>query len=422
MPSYGLAVVAGSMHGRAEITLIDRSLAVPFGADGYGVELDISHQAISDAHNASRGGFDVVAIQVHTGNLLASATFLEELRESGGNAKVIVGGPSANIVFRLFSKRRLADQFYFGDASTALEHLGTEDRAPTNMLLAGCEAITAPYLKATGQWRTPDFKALYGRAFSVVPFLSTVGCPYNCSFCSSRKDQLGFSLLKNIEDDLGRLIDAHRPKLIRFNDSTLNGHRATFEGILSLLEQYQPRIRWGAYISLSGLRVGDVCRMADAGCAYAYIGIESGVSDIRAGQKKMFSDLHAVRIAKEMRECNIAVLASFIVGLPGEDVESIERTEELLLSIYPAAAHVFAFEERCGLSELPEEHEYWRALLSRTNHRTLAPQHSNPLMSWHQTLESVEQLKASLARNGILDSESALVRLLVTDKPKLEQN
>lgn len=418
MPNLGLSVVASGLTEFADVELLDRSIDPASSGEGYDITLDCSDEIVTDASYALDSDFDVIGLQVHTGNLLESAEFLEIIRRQKIRAKVVIGGPSANLVYRTFSGRNLADYFVFGEGASAFRALATSSEIPTNALIAseGHLPAFAPYERAKDVPPPPNFKMLYGYDFDILPYLSTTGCIFNCSFCTSRRDIVGFQFRHEQDSVLEEYIELHRPRFIRFNDSSFNGHRPTFRRMVKSLISTKRPVQWGAYIALDSLREDEIPRMSASGCAYVYIGLESGDEFVRKNQNKRFEDVKAARLIQKLKYYGIKVLASFIIGLPGETSQSINKTRRLIELLEPDAVHFFPYEDRHSLSELVGQGEYWTALLGRTTHRILSPQNQSGFETWNETLKAVADLKEYFSSQGTFVGESDLVRHLLGGK------
>ena len=120
-----------------------RSLAVELAdcsndletSDGYG-SLSPSPEYIQrQVSKICAGGYDFACFQIHSGNLLASSLILENLASEPAKPQIVIGGPSANIVYLPYSRRGLANYYFFGDsAETLFDFLVGGNSRPENML------------------------------------------------------------------------------------------------------------------------------------------------------------------------------------------------------------------------------------------------------------------------------------------------
>ena len=171
------------------------------------------------------------------------------------------------------------------------------------------------------------------------------GCPYECVFCSApawtgRKvryrdpmrcvdeiedlAELGFSEI-TIEDDLFTLYRKH------------------FLAVCGELVRRDTGIRWNAFSRVDTITPEIVGAMAEAGCHAICFGVESGSQDVLDLVKK-HSSLAKVRDAIRMaQEVGINVLASFIIGLPGETEETIRETVAFAESLRQEFGSLYGF-------------------------------------------------------------------------------
>lgn len=410
MPNYGIATVASPLLDHCAVELADCSNDLET-SDGYG-SLSPSPEYIQrQVSKICAGGYDFACFQIHSGNLLASSLILENLASEPAKPQIVIGGPSANIVYLPYSRRGLADYYFFGDsAETLFDFLVGGNSRPENMLRQEFKGTISPYRTPRRVWPYPDFARLYPNAeFLMMPILLTTGCAFDCAFCTSRRSLLGFNAIEDPRTLLQDFMAKYRPRLIRFNDSSFNAQRGTFLSALETLAEASHPVKWGAYTSLAAMRESDVQKMERARCAYVYIGLENADHAIRSSQRKGFSLSKAASMIRLLKEAGIAVLLSVIVGLPGENVDSIKRTEAFVLEAAPAAINVFCYEDRPELAPLYGDLVFWRTLLGRTANKRLAPQSHIESMTWNQVVEESLRLRDMFTRAGILYGEHALV-------------
>lgn len=162
--------------------------------------------------------------------------------------------------------------------------------------------------------------------------LTTLGCPFNCDFCSKpvfgslfRRRNLD-AVFEEIEDirDLG-----YDSLWIADDTLTLNPHH---------LEAFCTRmngnmVSWSCLSRSTGINERIAHMMKDAGCRRVYLGLETGNQTTLELMNKKATLEDGVNAVHQFHNAGIEVAAFFIVGYPGETVSSIEETFQLALSL-----------------------------------------------------------------------------------------
>jgi len=162
--------------------------------------------------------------------------------------------------------------------------------------------------------------------------ITTLGCPFNCDFCS--KPIFG-SLFRH------RNLDAVFEEIQQIRNlgyDSLWVADDTFTLDISFLEQFCQRIacegiRWTCLSRCNGIDESITRMMKDAGCQRVYLGLESGSQRILELMNKKFRLEEGINAVYQFRKAGIEVSGFFIVGYPGETIESIEETCKLSLSL-----------------------------------------------------------------------------------------
>ena len=156
------------------------------------------------------------------------------------------------------------------------------------------------------------------------------GCPYKCAFCSkgpsfkARDVDLVIKEIETLRFDLDY-------KAIMFFDDTFILDKIRVMQICDCLKQMN--MVWRCFVRADlvikhGLDLLDV--MADSGCVEVGMGIESGSNTI-------LSNINKGETVEEIKEAigmiqgkGIRVKGFFIIGLPGESVDTIDATHSFL--------------------------------------------------------------------------------------------
>ena len=90
---------------------------------------------------------------------------------------------------------------------------------------------------------------------------------------------------------------------------------------------------WSCLSRVDSIRDESAELMHNAGCVKIYLGVESGSDRTLLLMKKHFKVKEASRMVRRMEKANIKIGAFFIVGYPGETIDSIKKTFEFSLSL-----------------------------------------------------------------------------------------
>lgn len=162
--------------------------------------------------------------------------------------------------------------------------------------------------------------------------ITSRGCPFSCIFCSS--SQLYGKVWRartpeNVVQELKLLRNKYKIREIEFLDDTFTLDRRRAEKICELIIKQNLDISWSASSRVNTLDPELATKMRKAGCHTIYLGIESGsqkILDLIGKGIKLSQSFRAVEIA---RKAGLNTLGTFIIGIPGETVETIKKTINL---------------------------------------------------------------------------------------------
>jgi anaerobic magnesium-protoporphyrin IX monomethyl ester cyclase len=160
----------------------------------------------------------------------------------------------------------------------------------------------------------------------------TLGCPFNCDFCS--RPVFG-NLFRRRDLDL---VFAEIDQIRRLGYDSLWIADDNFTLNLSFLRDFcqrmvGQRIGWSCLSRVTGINADIAYMMKAAGCRRVYLGLETGDQATLDLMNKKASVEESTSAVHQFRQAGIEVAAFFIVGYPGETVASIEKTFELALSL-----------------------------------------------------------------------------------------
>jgi radical SAM superfamily enzyme YgiQ (UPF0313 family) len=183
--------------------------------------------------------------------------------------------------------------------------------------------------------------------------MACLGCKYSCAFCHESADHLLYSrpkLLQRRVEHVMKELDLRFEQgfeAVFFDDSTFTQNRRWLDGLLDAMLAHrhsQGWLEWGCQTTVIDLDANLVTRMADAGCTYIYIGVESVRPQAQVVQKarraQRTGETWATllqRVAGWCSQAGIRVGTSLQFGL-GETPEDRAETLELIARLYEQGA------------------------------------------------------------------------------------
>ena len=175
--------------------------------------------------------------------------------------------------------------------------------------------------------------------------MTSRGCPSKCTFCdravfgSTYRERSANNIIEEIEE----LIYKIGAKEIRFFDDTFTFNKQRVFEICAKLKEHRIRIPWTCLTRVTDVS-GDMFKtMRKAGCWQVLFGLESGDDRMLKLLKKgntVEQNKRAVYLAKKS---GLSVRADFIMGTPGETLESLKHTLEFAIELKVDYAHFNKF-------------------------------------------------------------------------------
>ena len=175
------------------------------------------------------------------------------------------------------------------------------------------------------------YRFSFARQAPFATVLTDYGCPWPCTFCVI--STLGHST-RPVEDVLEE-VDALRASgthELFVADQTFGVRR---ERALQLCEEFQVRgdLSWTAFTRPDLADDELLSAMRSAGCHTLIMGVESADDAVLEACKKGYATSAVKGAFERTRAHGIRTVGTFVVGLPEETEESIEKTLELALAL-----------------------------------------------------------------------------------------
>lgn len=168
-----------------------------------------------------------------------------------------------------------------------------------------------------------------------VSVITGRGCPYGCIFClggriMGRKVRLRSP--RKIVDEIEEILSYGMTR-INIADDLFTSSKQKVKALCREIKERRVTFSWSAFARVDTVDAEMLTWMREAGCDSVSFGIESGNAEMlkRIGKGITLEDVRrAVRFTKEV---GIIAHASFMVGLPGESLETLRETSNFAQSL-----------------------------------------------------------------------------------------
>jgi len=337
-PPLGLAYIASVLRQSHEVKIIDPN---------------ILNYTIGDVEEELRSfNPDVVGITSVTPSIYEAYKVAETAKKVREDCIVVLGGPHATFMPReTMEECKYIDIIVRGEGEETTKELieNIEKGAPLN----GVKGITfrkkngiidtepRPFIKNIDDIPFPsrDLLPMHLYKFNGVKYttmLTSRGCPFKCSFCSSSRLFGGYwrgRSPENVLEEMKTVYEEYGIRNIEFMDDTFTLNQERAEKICDEIIKQGWDISWGASSRVDTLSKRLVEKMKKAGCWILFLGIESGSQKILDAIGKRITLEQVKKAVKILKDAGIQVLGSFIIGFLQDTKETIKETIKFAKSL-----------------------------------------------------------------------------------------
>jgi len=296
-----------------------------------------------------QNGYDAVGVSITSRTYGEAIEISRKFRQSHPNVPIIFGGPHVSIMRQDILKEPVIDLAVYGEGEITFNEIINLIRKRNS--LSNIEALSKieglifrnsdsivvnPPRPLISDLDTLPFPAHHlfplKRYEGKMPMITSRGCPYACAFCSSSQiwgRKWRPRSPKNIIEEIKYILREFGTYPIDFHDDSFN---IDLKRVNALCDEFlinNLKVPWG----VRGFRVDKInnhiaTKMQRAGCTHLAIGIESANPQIlkRIGKRETIEQI-AIGI-KILRSAGIKVTGQFMVGNPGETLETVQESIE----------------------------------------------------------------------------------------------
>jgi len=337
-PPLGLAYIASVLRQNHEVKIIDSN---------------ILNYTIGDVEEELRSfNPDVVGITSVTPSIYEAYKVAETAKKVREDCTVVLGGPHATFMPReTMEECKYIDIIVRGEGEETTRELieNIEKGAPLNevkgITFREKNGIidTEPRLFIKNIDNIPfpsrDLLPMHLYKFNGVKYttmLTSRGCPFKCSFCSSSRLFGGYwrgRSPENVLEEMKTVYEEYGIRNIEFMDDTFTLNQERAEKICDEIIKQGWDISWGASSRVDTLSKKLVEKMKKAGCWIIFLGIESGSQKILDAIGKRITLEQVKKAVKILKDAGIQVLGSFIIGFLQDTTETIKETIKFAKSL-----------------------------------------------------------------------------------------
>jgi len=159
--------------------------------------------------------------------------------------------------------------------------------------------------------------------------ITSRGCPFDCSFCMAKlawRNQTRFRNISNVLDEVEENIFKYKLTEFSFHDELFTAKKKRVLDFCTGLLNRGLDISWVCMARTGTVDDEMLKLMKKAGCGKICFGFESGNEHMLKLMNKKANLSSAIHTAKMCKDAGISVEGTFILGYPGETIDTIKDT------------------------------------------------------------------------------------------------
>jgi anaerobic magnesium-protoporphyrin IX monomethyl ester cyclase len=287
---------------------------------------------------------DLLGLTVTTYGFPQTLTYIRKLKQATG-LKILVGGWHLSLYPSETMSHPEIDYAVIGEADPSLPMLmdSIDRRAPLHGIPgiayrteSGDIRVNPPLQEVSGAddlpWparhllKNEAYHNILSRRKNFTAIISAFGCPFRCAFCDQNTKEFRQRSAKDFVDEIDIANRKYGIRDIDVHDSSFTVNRKRVIEITDDLKRRQLDVQFTVRTRVDCVDRDILRRLKDAGCTTIMYGIESGDPEILSILRKGV-DLKKIReVVTWTRRCGIKSLGFFMIGSPGETIETARKT------------------------------------------------------------------------------------------------
>jgi len=174
-------------------------------------------------------------------------------------------------------------------------------------------------------FRERAYRFPFARRPAFATVMTTFGCPFACRFCVAARLPFYVRTVDNVCDELSELRRSGVREIF-FEDYTFGAPRERALELCARMAAFRPRLSWTCFSRVDVCDDRMLSAMKRAGCHTIMFGVESADDAILRAYRKGFTPDAVRRCFARCRRLGLRTVATFILGLPEDTAETLNRT------------------------------------------------------------------------------------------------
>ncbi len=295
-----------------------------------------------------------LAFRTSTPTFLHDLSVAEKARGVLPDAKIVFFGPQASTFPGKFFECKSVDAIVMGEPDLVFARIAKKgfEKAEGVWFRKGGKIVKnapAKPLEKLDELPFPDWSLVQFKNYYLgelvknrTPFLTLLtsrGCPYGCIYCPYPVAQglrWRFRSAESVLGELDYLSKNFGVKALLVRDAVFTLDRKRTEKICDGIIERKLDLVWRCETRVDALDDEIIAKMAKAGCIGINIGIESADEQVLKNVgRRIFSPQKAKEVVASCKRHGIEVFAFFIIGLPGETRQSVEKSVNFAIELNP---------------------------------------------------------------------------------------
>jgi anaerobic magnesium-protoporphyrin IX monomethyl ester cyclase len=331
--------------------------------------LDSFHQTENAVWAQMRGTIaevrpDVVGITACTACAASAFRVARISKEINPACPVVIGGPHATVraeeILRICPD---VDYVVRGEGEvTATELLGVvaDSRADVDRRVEAVSGVSfrmggsirhnlpRERIKDLDAFAPPDRSLMMNRATysseDMGLIMTSRGCPFACTFCATDNRQVRYRSIAHILGEIRHVKAAWGTVHFTLKDDSFTVNKKRVAAFCDALARENLRIGWECNTRVDLVNEDMLRRMKRAGCNSVKVGIESGSEAVLGRMNKGITLAQVRAAAGLLRKVGLHWTGYFLIGTPGETIEDIYKTLDLMYEVEPDFAALGVYE------------------------------------------------------------------------------